>query len=55
MQVDTENEMPLTTLTEIEDSEDFDLSEIIRDNDKTKTNEIEPDSETVSSAIDITY
>ena len=55
MQVDTTNEMPLTTLTEIEDSEDFDLSEIIRDNEITQTNEIEPDSETVSSAIDITY
>lgn len=55
MQVDTENEMPLTTLTEIEDSEDFDLSEIIRDNERPQTNEIEPESETVSSAIDINY
>ena len=57
MQVDTENEMPLTTLTEIEDSEDFDLSEIIRNNERQQinTNEIEPESETVSSAIDINY
>lgn len=51
IKIDRKANNPLTTLTELEDSEDnFDLSEIIRGDD----NLIEPDSENVSS-VNINY
>lgn len=51
IKLDRMNNNPLTTLTQLEDSEeDFNLSEIIRND-----NNFEPDSENITSAIDINY
>lgn len=47
-----DDKMPLNTIQELEDSETVNISEILNENEE---DEIEPESETVSSTIDINY